>query len=216
MMEKEEKKYTWLEVIVSSMQVLGGHAKYKDLYLVIEELYEEKVYSVVDYKAQVRGTIERFSSDSDVFHNTGCKRDIFYLVGKKGDGHWGLRNFNPHGNNVDITEDAEGFPEGKKKLRTHICRERNYKVIKEAKDRYKDKHGKLICQICTFDFEEKYGEIGTDFIEGHHTIPVSELNDGDKTKVEDIVLVFSNCHKILHRKRPWLKPEELKNLLKNK
>ena len=120
------------------------------------------------------------------------------------------------GNDVDITEDDEGFPEGKKKLRTHICRERNYKVIKEAKSRYKDKHGKLICEICEFDFEEVYGDIGVDFIEGHHIIPVSELEEGDTTRVEDIILVCSNCHKMLHRKRPWLKPEELKDLLKNK
>lgn len=207
---------SWLDMIIDSMEKLGGHSKYKDLYEMIEYLYPEKTSLVVDYKAQVRGTIERFSSDSEVFHKKKSKRDIFYLVGEKGDGHWGIRNFNPHGNDVDITEDDEGFPEGKKKLRTHICRERNYKVIKEAKSRYKDKHGKLICEICKFDFEEVYGEIGTDFIEGHHTIPVSELEEGDKTRVEDIVLVCSNCHKMLHRKRPWLKSEELKDILKNK
>lgn len=207
---------SWLDMIIDSMEKLGGHSKYKDLYEMIEYLYPEKTSSVVNYKAQVRGTIERFSSDSEVFHKKKSKRDIFYLVGEKGDGHWGIRNFNPQGNDVDITEDDEGFPEGKKKLRTHICRERNYKVIKEAKSRYKDKHGKLICEICKFDFEEVYGEIGIDFIEGHHTIPVSELEEGDKTRVEDIVLVCSNCHKMLHRKRPWLKPEELKYILKNK
>lgn len=205
---------SWLEIIISAMERLGGHAKYKDLYFMIEELYPDKVSSVKDYKAQVRGTIERFSSDSDVFRKTKSKKDIFYLVGEKGDGHWGMRDFEPHDDDVDITEDDEGFAEGKKKLRTHICRERNYKVIKEAKKRYKNKLGKLTCQICEFDFEKVYGEIGKDFIEGHHIIPVSELKEGDRTKVEDIILVCSNCHKMLHRKRPWLLPKELKNLLK--
>lgn len=205
---------SWIDMIIESMEKLGGHAKYKDLYEMIKSLYPEKISSVVDYKAQVRGTIERFSSDSEVFHKTNSKNDIFYLVGEKGDGHWGLREFDPHDTEVDITEDDEGFPEGKKKLRTHICRERNYKVIKEAKDKYKKENGKLICQICGFDFEDKYGEIGKDFIEGHHTIPVSELKEGDKTKVEDVLLVCSNCHKMLHRKRPWLKPDELEQLIK--
>lgn len=205
---------SWLEIIISAMESLGGHAKYKDLYFMIEELYPDKVSSVKDYKAQVRGTIERFSSDSDVFRKTKSKKDIFYLVGEKGDGHWGMRDFEPHDGDVDITEDDEGFAEGKKKLRTHICRERNYKVIKEAKKRYKEKHGKLTCQICQFDFEKVYGEIGKDFIEGHHIVPVSDLQDGDKTKIEDIVLLCSNCHKMIHRKRPWLLPKELKNLLK--
>lgn len=215
-MDEEKKEYTWLEVITSAMEKLGGHAKYKDLYSMIEDLYPDKVSAVQDYKAQVRGTIERFSSDSEVFYKTKSKKDIFYLVGEKGDGHWGMREFNPHDTDVDMTEDDEGFAEGKKKLRTHICRERNYKVIKEAKDRYKKNNGKLICQICNFDFEQIYGEIGKDFIEGHHIVPVSELNEGDKTKVEDIVLVCSNCHKMLHRKRPWLKPDQLKDILKNK
>jgi len=35
-----------------------------------------------------------------------------------------------------------------------------------------------------------------------------------KTKPEDIVMVCSNCHKMLHRRRPWLKIDELKNLIK--
>ena len=205
---------SWLEIIISAMERLGGHAKYKDLYFMIEDLYPEKVYSVKDFKAQVRGTIERFSSDSEVFHKTKSKKDIFYLVGEKGDGHWGMREFEPHDDDVDITEDDEGFAEGKKKLRTHICRERNYKVIKESKKRYKEKYGKLTCQICKFDFEKVYGEIGKDFIEGHHIVPVSELQDGDKTKIQDIVLVCSNCHKMLHRKRPWLTPNKLKELIK--
>lgn len=61
-----------------------------------------------------------------------------------------------------------------------------------------------------------YGDIGKDFIEGHHIIPVSDLKEGDKTKVEDIVLVCFNCHKMLHRKRPCLKTNELQKLIKNK
>lgn len=204
---------SWLEIIILAMERLGGHAKYKDLYSMIEDLYPEKVSSVKDFKAQVRGTIERFSSDSEVFHKTKSKKDIFYLVGEKGDGHWGMREFEPHDDDVDITEDDEGFAEGKKKLRIHICRERNYKVIKEAKKIHKEKYGKLICQICKFDFEKVYGEIGKDFIEGHHIVPVSELQDGDKTKIEDIVLLCSNCHKMIHRKRPWLTPNKLKELI---
>lgn len=196
---------SWLDIIELSMRKLGGHAKYKDLYEEIEQSYEEKVTNVKNFKAQIRGTIERFSSDSEVYYKNNSKKDIFYAVEKKGEGHWGLRGFEPHEAEVDITNDDEGFAEGKKKLRVHICRERNYKVIKEAKDRYKKINGKLVCEVCGFDFNEKYGEIGEDFIEGHHIVPVSELKEGDLTKVDDIVLVCSNCHSMLHRKRPWIK-----------
>lgn len=211
------EKYSWLEVIQKALEELGGHAKYADLYDKIEEMQLRDFSKIKSIKQPVQGTIQSYSSDSTVFKYKGDKdKDIFYSVNGIGSGHWGLRNFEPHGKDVDITGDDEGFPEGKKSLRTHICRERNYQVIKDAKDKYKKENGKLTCQICGFDFEDVYGKIGKDFIEGHHTIPVSELKEGDKTKVEDIVLVCSNCHKMLHRKRPWLNPDQLEELLKNK
>ncbi|MCU4768280.1 HNH endonuclease [Bacillus toyonensis] len=53
-------------------------------------------------------------------------------------------------------------------------------------------------------------------MEKHHTIPVSELKEGATTKVEDIVMVCSNCHRVLHRNRPWINTEKLKCMLKNK
>ncbi|WP_276208284.1 HNH endonuclease [Gracilibacillus sp. YIM 98692] len=77
-----------------------------------------------------------------------------------------------------------------------------------------DKHGRLICEVCEFDFMERYGEIGDGYIEGHHTKPISEMSENEQTKVEDIALVCANCHRMLHRKRPWLSITELKNLIK--
>ncbi len=47
--------------------------------------------------------------------------------------------------------------------------------------------------------------IGSDFIEGHHTVPISELKGEVKTKVKDVALVCSNCHRMLHRRRPLAK-----------
>lgn len=31
------------------------------------------------------------------------------------------------------------------------------------------RHGKLICEVCEFDFKTRYGEIGDGYIEGHAT-----------------------------------------------
>lgn len=112
----------------------------------------------------------------------------------------------------DIT--IEDFPEGKESYRLHRIRERNPKLIKQAKEQFKKEHGRLYCQICGFDFNNTYGQIGFDYIEGHHNKPISQLPEGYRTKIEDIILVCSNCHKMLHRRRPWLKIEELKDLLK--
>ena len=202
----------WLDEIIESMKELGGHAFYMDLYETVKDRGNIDFNKLKKPQAQIRGTIERYSSDSKVYKGG---KDIFYAVEGIGQGHWGLREFEPHDSMVDLTEDDSGFAEGKKQLRQHICRERNAKVIKVAKELFKNKHGVLYCEICGFDFESKYGEIGHDFIEGHHSIPVSEITEGYCTKAKDIILVCSNCHKMLHRRRPWVTKDTLHTLIIN-
>jgi len=112
----------------------------------------------------------------------------------------------------DEPETREGFPEGEAFERRHFSRERNPTVIRLAKARAM-KNGALVCQICNFNFEQRYGVIGHGYIEGHHTVPVKDLRKGSQTRVEDIALVCSNCHRMLHRRRPWLTMPELRAVL---
>ncbi len=108
----------------------------------------------------------------------------------------------------------DGFPEGKLKERLHYARERNNEVVRQAKAQAMSEVGSLNCVCCGFDFFKFYGELGKGFIEAHHTRPISELHeDGDITKIEDLALVCSNCHRMLHRKRPWLGLDDLSSLL---
>jgi len=74
--------------------------------------------------------------------------------------------------------------------------------------------GKLICEVCEFDFVEVYGELGHGFAECHHIVPVSELVDDHKTKLADLAIVCANCHRMLHKARPLLKIGELRALVK--
>lgn len=122
------------------------------------------------------------------------------------------------GDDQDDTDDldAAAFPEGRVSYRQHRLRERNGAVIDLAKSQAKIKHGRLACCVCDFDFAAMYGPVGEDFIEGHHTKPVSELEEGATTKVSDIALVCANCHRMLHRKRPWLGVHDLQSLLAKK
>jgi 5-methylcytosine-specific restriction protein A len=101
-------------------------------------------------------------------------------------------------------EDEESFPEGKVLYRLHRTRERNRKLVARAKQRALDMTARLDCAACSFNFADKYGEIGRGYIHCHHTSPVSEFVEGHATKVEDLALVCPNCHGIVHRRRPWL------------
>lgn len=211
----KEKSTDWQLELVETLKELGGSGTLKDIYLTIQARDKINLKSYVDWKSPIRKQLYLCSSDCDIFKGEpGVKTDLFYSIVGKGKGYWGLRNFSPSENNVSLIEDDLSFVEGKRKLRTHLIRERNPKIIKLAKERFKEKHGRLFCEVCDFDFFDKYGELGEDFIEGHHTIPVSELVEGQNTNVEDIALVCSNCHKMLHRRRPWLNKMELKEIIR--
>lgn len=114
--------------------------------------------------------------------------------------------------NSNIEDDEKEFPEGKVLYRMHRQRERNQKMIENFKQKALES-GKLYCQVCGFDFFKTYGELGKGFIECHHTIPVSSYEENQQTRMKDLALVCSNCHRMLHRRRPWLTISELSNIL---
>lgn len=112
-----------------------------------------------------------------------------------------------------ISEDEEEGNEGQILSRVHRYRERDRTLVSKKKIKFLQENPKLFCQGCGFDFQNKYGDRGKDFIECHHTKPVSELSVGETTKLVDLVLLCSNCHRIVHRKKPWLTIDELKLLV---
>jgi hypothetical protein len=104
--------------------------------------------------------------------------------------------------------------EGSRVLRVHQNRERDATLRRRAKDLHRARTGGLACTVCGFDFEARYGEIGTDFAEVHHAVPLSSYDEeGAMTDVRALVVVCANCHRMLHRRRPWLLADNLKQLL---
>ncbi len=112
-------------------------------------------------------------------------------------------------------DDGESFEvqEGAVIYKLHKLRERDSKIIKRKKEREFQRLGKLPCEACTFDFYQKYGDLGYKYIECHHRVPLSEFSTSTKTTLNDLALVCSNCHRMLHRKVDTLSVEGLKNIL---
>lgn len=123
----------------------------------------------------------------------------------------------------EVEEDFKNLvvEEGTLELKNVKQRKRSEKLRKIAIERFKE-NGHLLCGVCKFDFLEKYGEHGKDFIEIHHKEPIHEMTiAGNKLKIgEALKKVFplcSNCHKMIHRKRgKMLSIEELKSIIKEK
>lgn len=110
--------------------------------------------------------------------------------------------------------EARDFPEGRLSLAIHLQRERNRELVKAARSSYKKQFGELRCTICDFSFRERYGTIGEDFIEMHHVVPISEASRARRSRVTDLVPVCANCHRMIHRRRPWLTVEALRELIR--
>jgi 5-methylcytosine-specific restriction protein A len=113
----------------------------------------------------------------------------------------------------EVLADEEEFPEGRIIARVHKMRERNKGLVRKKKAQVIQKFGRLRCEVCGFDFAKVYGELGEGFIECHHTKPLSELSPVGKTALRDLALVCANCHRILHRSRPWKTIRQLSDSL---
>lgn len=117
-----------------------------------------------------------------------------------------------------IEEDEEvvndSVVEGRILYKYHKVIERDRKIVKKKKDQAISRNGILACEACLFVFEAFYGNIGTGFIECHHRTPLSLLRVSTKTSLDDLALVCSNCHRMLHKKIDVLSIEDLKTLIK--
>lgn len=162
-----------------------------------------------DYKGK---GMERGGKDEEVVWNLYAnKRDELHKIANS------IRSFVVSdevvaSTEVSISDDEEG-DEGRILTRTHLYRERNQSLIAKKKDQVHKAHGHLTCEVCGFNFTKAYGSRGDGFIECHHTKAVSELKPNEKTKVSELALVCSNCHRMIHRRKPWLSIDALKTLM---
>jgi len=107
---------------------------------------------------------------------------------------------------------SKRYPEGGRRLRQHYRVERNQALVRDAKRLFKQHHGRLFCEICGFDFIQKYGTRGRDFIEAHHRKPIMELDARTSARTSELAMVCSNCHRMLHR-TPWITVDNLRRSL---
>jgi 5-methylcytosine-specific restriction enzyme A len=112
----------------------------------------------------------------------------------------------------DIDEGIQEAEEGRLLTRKHFARERNRQLVESKRKQAMKSFGKLACEVCEFDFAIYYGSHGSGFIECHHIKPVATLVAGQKTHIDDLALVCANCHRMIHRSKPWLSVSALRAL----
>ena len=112
----------------------------------------------------------------------------------------------------DLDELDRATTEGRRTLRTHLRIERDSRLAARKKEwALRTKEG-LACEVCAFDFSEFYGSVGYGFAEVHHRLPLSAASVRT-TRLKDLAVVCSNCHRMLHRGSPLFEIAELRALL---
>ena len=112
--------------------------------------------------------------------------------------------------NPDENALEDEFPEGRVLTRLHKERERDRNAVRRKKAKVLAAVGKLMCEVCDFDFASHYGPLGAGFAECHHKVPLADLAEGHSTRLSDLAIVCANCHRMLHRIRPVLSTIELR------
>ena len=103
----------------------------------------------------------------------------------------------------------EQYLEGASRTVSVNSYERNSDARKKCIEHYGYK-----CAICSFDFEAFYGAIGKNYIHVHHMTPLAEIRkEYVLNPIEDLIPVCPNCHAIIHRTRPALTVEQLRQHL---
>lgn len=96
------------------------------------------------------------------------------------------------------------------RLRWHLRAERNPQLAVKAKKI----HGSA-CKICGFEYKDRYGALGSGYIEAHHVTPFSELK-GRPTNLDarkDFTVLCANCHRMVHQRRPPYDLADVKDAL---
>jgi 5-methylcytosine-specific restriction protein A len=70
------------------------------------------------------------------------------------------------------------------------------------------------CSVCDFNFVDKYGNLGIDFIHVHHLTPVATIGQTYTVDpISDLRPVCPNCHAMLHKRNPPFTINELKMIV---
>jgi hypothetical protein len=119
----------------------------------------------------------------------------------------------------EVSQGAEAaaleFSEGERSQRERAFFRRNSRLREEAIKRFG-----MRCVVCRLDFGERYGFAGKGYIEVHHLNPLAERTDTIAgtpimTKLDEVVPLCANCHRVLHRRRPAMTIAELKASLRD-
>jgi len=103
--------------------------------------------------------------------------------------------------------------EGRRLWVAHFRRERHRGLVALKKRYVLQQTGRLRCEVCGFDFATFYEPYAIEFCEAHHRKPLATAGEATMTKPEDLAILCSNCHRVIHLIDPMPTVEALAEVL---
>jgi hypothetical protein len=110
---------------------------------------------------------------------------------------------------LDVDIHTVAASEGRRRLVLHLQRERNQAVVRNKKKQA----ASLDCEVCGFSFGGVYGSAASDYCEVHHLLPLSDVEYTTQTRLEDLVILCANCHRVVHLDNPPYTLNQVRSML---
>lgn len=92
--------------------------------------------------------------------------------------------------------------EGRAVLRSHLARERKPILVAIKKRLVRAAEGALICEACGLRSSNLPEGLSDACFEVHHLLPFADAHGEVVTRIDDLALLCSNCHRMIHRTDP--------------
>ena len=102
-------------------------------------------------------------------------------------------------------EDIEA-EEGEPQLVAHLRRERAPSCERKI-EQVLGESRELRCEACNFSFRDQYGSLAGNFCEVHHRKGLAATGPTG-TRLKDLAVLCSNCHRMVHRTNPMMSVEQ--------
>ena len=79
----------------------------------------------------------------------------------------------------------------------HVCLEKSAR--NQALAQRRKEHDSFTCQVCRMNYQKTYGSLGARFAECHHRVALAERSRPALTRLDDLITVCADCHRMLHR-----------------
>ncbi|MEV5608424.1 HNH endonuclease [Streptomyces sp. NPDC052225] len=91
-------------------------------------------------------------------------------------------------------------------------RERDPRLRRQKIEQARCRGQAIQCEVCGFDFQATYGQLGSGYIEVHHRLPL-HISGRTETRLDDLAFLCANCHRMCHKGfagESWRTPDALR------